>query len=140
MKTKIKLLMMLLVLSASCSIIDDGIKNEDENNQNQDEKTYTVNDLKGKWLRTGGNNTHNNGMIIKVEDKEGIVEEPVESNFPVGSVKWKDIKLENTNFVYFELGSDNNYYDATLKFETDDKIKLSVNAAGPGNYQIWERQ
>ena len=115
--------------------------NNSNNNNNNNEVTYTIADLQGTWLRTGGNHTGNIGMVIEVTDNEGVIVDPIDSGFEVDDVKWMNIVSNDTSdFTHSELGSDYNYYSAIIDFETDDVIRISVDAGGAGNYQEWTRQ
>ncbi len=100
----------------------------------------TVAFMAGDWLRTGGNNTTNNGMEINVTDDTGTVTDPAGSSLSTGDIKWRNIKvLDESTFEHEELGSDGDYYEATIKVISDDEIEISVAAAGAGNYQVWTR-
>lgn len=97
--------------------------------------------LHGNWLRVGGNNPVNNGVKVKVVNHEGEVIDKSKSGYQVGEIKWKDIyAIDGESFLYQELGSDRNYYSASMEMGMDDTLRLSVEAAGPGNIQKWVRE
>lgn len=132
MKTKINLLIAVLILFIGCT-------SDDNNNSNQ------INDLssiQGDWYRVGGNNPDNNGMKVNVLNDQGTIEEPALSNFQVDDIKWADI-LQSANdenvFTYQELGSNYNYFDATMELGVDDTLRISVANSGVGNIQKWVR-
>ena len=111
------------------------------NNNNNNNVTYTIADLQGTWLRTGGNHTGNIGMVIEVTDNDGVIVDPIDSGFAIDDVKWMNIVTNDTSdFTHSELGSDYNYYSAIIDFETDNVIRISVDAGGAGNYQEWTKQ
>lgn len=141
MKTKSKLVYVLfasLLIFTSCTE-DNPFSTEEEEQQTTHE--YTLDDLQGTWLRTGGNHTGNIGMIIEVTENDGVIVDPTTSGFQVDDVKWMNILPNDiSDFAHSELGSDYNYYSAIIDFQSDDVIWISVDAAGPGNYQEWTRQ
>ncbi|MCX7548350.1 hypothetical protein OS188_10355 [Xanthomarina sp. F1114] len=97
--------------------------------------------LQGSWIRVGGNNPTNNDMVIDVEADNGIITDPALSGFDLGDLKWKDIyALNNNSFSYEELGSDNNYYPATMELGVADTLRIDVNNSGAGYIQKWVRQ
>ncbi len=151
MKTKSKLiyafLCFTLMTMTSCTedspLLDpyQNNNNNDDNNDDNNEEVYTISDLQGTWMRTGGNHTGNIGMIIEVTENDGVIVDPVTSGFEVDDVKWMNIIPDDVNdFVHSELGSDYNYYSATINFESSDVFLISVDAGGAGNYQEWTRQ
>ncbi len=132
MKTKINLLITIFILSIGCTT-------DDNNGPNY------VNDLssiQGDWYRVGGNNPDNNGMKVNVDDDQGVLEEPALSNFQIDDIKWADI-VQSANdvnvFSYQELGSNYNYFDATMELGVDDTLRISVADTGIGNIQKWVR-
>lgn len=131
MKTTIKLISLLfLSLFLGCSS-DDG---------DSAPQQYSLDDIQGNWYRVGGNNPEYNGMLINVADNTGTVAIPAGSAFNIGDIKWKDISgQENKTYTYKELGSDSNYYDATMKLGIDDTLRVFVGNAGIGNEQKWVR-
>jgi hypothetical protein len=144
MKANLKFIYVLfltLITMMSCSEDSPLADSAQNNNNNNNEVTYTISDLQGTWLRTGGNHTGNIGMVIEVTDNDGVIVDPVDSGFEVDDVKWMNIVAQDaTDFTHSELGSDYNYYSAIIDFETDNLIRVSVDAGGAGNYQEWTRQ
>ncbi|TYA55684.1 hypothetical protein [Formosa maritima] len=148
MKTKPKFIhaiCIVLITLFSCSedspLLDPYQNNNSNNNNNNNEVTYTIADIQGTWLRTGGNHTGNIGMVIEVTDNDGVIVDPIDSGFEVDDVKWMNILPSDiSDFTHSELGSDYNYYSATLDFESENVILISVDAGGAGNYQEWTRQ
>jgi hypothetical protein len=149
MKTKSKLshvLFLILIYLMSCSedspLFENGTNNDNNgNNNNNNEVTYTIADLQGTWLRTGGNHTGNIGMVVQVTANDGIIIDPIDSGFEVDDVKWMNIVSNDTSdFTHAELGSDYNYYSAIIDFQSNDVIWIIVDAGGAGNYQEWTRQ
>ena len=121
MKTNSKFIYVLCLIFLtiiSCSDDNPLTDSAQNNNNNNNEVTYTISDLQGTWLRTGGNHTGNIGMVIEVTDNDGVIVDPVDSEF----------------------GSDYNYYSAIIDFQSDDFIWIIVDAGGSGNYQEWTRQ
>ncbi|RSK40259.1 hypothetical protein [Mangrovimonas spongiae] len=144
MKTNSKIIYLfalLLITIMSCSQDDNPFINENNNNNPDNETSYTLDDLQGTWLRTGGNHEGNEGMIINIIDENGVIVDPVTSGFEIDDVKWMNIQADDINdFTHSELGSDYNYYSANINFQSDDVIWISVDASGAGNYQEWTRQ
>ncbi|WP_191860801.1 hypothetical protein [Hanstruepera ponticola] len=149
MKTKSKFIhaiCIVLITLFSCSedspLFENGQNNGNNgNNNNNNNVTYTIADLQGTWLRTGGNHTGNIGMVIEVTDNDGVIVDPIDSGFEVDDVKWMNIVTNDTSdFTHSELGSDYNYYSATIDFQSDNVIWIIVDAGGAGNYQEWTRQ
>lgn len=136
MKTKIYLIITILILSIGCTSNDDS--NNDSNNTNNND----LSSIQGDWYRVGGNNPDNNGMKVNVDNDQGRLEEPALSNFQVDDIKWKDI-LQSVNddnvFTYQELGSNYNYFDATMELGVDDTLRINVVSSGVGNIQKWVR-
>lgn len=133
MKSTIKFICVLfLSLFLSCSSDDDDPGQQQE---------YNLDDVQGNWYRVGGNNPDYNGMLVNVADNTGTVAIPAGSAFNIGDIKWKDmIGQENSTYSYKELGSDSNYYDATMKLGTDDTLRIFVGNTGVGNEQKWVRE
>jgi hypothetical protein len=140
MKTQLKftcLLFIALFTIVSCS--EDNLLTPDQ--EQEEQQTYPLDDIQGDWIRIGGNNPTNNGLKIKVLNNIGKITDAVQSGFMIGDIKWKDIEGQNsTYYTHNELGSDYNYYSASIDFGMDDTLRVNVNAAGPGNIQKWVRE
>ena len=136
MKTQLKFIYLLVITSfaiVSCS--------EDNPLFQEQEQTYSLDDLQGDWIRTGGNNPANNGLKINILNDIGKITDAVQSGFMVGDIKWKDIVGQSsTSYNHKELGSDYNYYTGTIDFSVDDTLRVNVFAAGAGNIQKWVRE
>ena len=147
MKTIVKILFVLSFAMACTSEESIEIPKEPENTenpQNENPQTETptnnVDALQGDWFRVGGNNPANNGMLVRVFEEQGVIILPQDSGFEKEDIKWKDIlSTDSNNYDYLELGSDLNYYDSQMEIGTDDTLRISVAAAGPGNIQKWVR-
>ncbi|WP_452229110.1 hypothetical protein [Lacinutrix sp. MEBiC02404] len=130
------LLTILTMVSVSCSI--DSIENNDDDPQQQ---STSLDALQGNWVRVGGNNPTNNGLKVNVQNNIGKVTDPQQSGFLAGDVKWKDMfGLGSGEYTHQELGSDYNYYPATIKYGVDDTLRIDVNHSGAGNIQKWVRE
>ncbi|MDQ7917541.1 hypothetical protein RBU60_08140 [Mesonia sp. MT50] len=135
MKTTLKFASLLLLsLFVSCSSDDDS----------GEQTPSELDQIQGEWIRVGGNNPANNGMVINVNDNSGVVVTPAPAQptgFTEGEVKWKEIVLQDgTHYRYEELGSNGSYYPASLRFGVDDTLRISVDAApGDGYIQKWVR-
>lgn len=123
--------LLLLPLFLSCSSDDDA----------DTQLEYNLDQIQGQWIRVGGNNPSNNGMIVNVENDKGFIVEPAESGFDVGEVKWNDIDAQDErHYRYGELGSDYSYYPSSIKFGIDDTLRISVDQQpGDGYIQKWVR-
>tara|TARA_R110002051_G_scaffold325766_1_gene430973 strand:- start:64 stop:1317 length:1254 start_codon:yes stop_codon:yes gene_type:complete len=129
-------------LSMSCTTEDTlEIDKKEEIQENpQTETPNNVDDLQGDWFRVGGNNPSNNGMLVRVVNDQGLIVLPQDSGFKKEDIKWKDIlSTETTDYIYMELGSDYNYYNAQMEIGSDDTLRISVATAGVGNVQKWVR-
>lgn len=75
----------------SCSTDDSNIFLQENPIFNQDDPqedpAFNLDQIQGQWIRVGGNNPENNGMIVNVEDNQGTIIDAAESNFSEGSVK-----------------------------------------------------
>ena len=115
-------------------------ESEEENEEENEEETpeFDLDNLQGEWIRVGGNNPVNNGMIIKVIENAGEIVDPVESGFKKDDTKWSGIvAVSISKYEYEELGSDYNYYPSQMFFQEDDTLRIDVNNSGAGNYQKW---
>lgn len=132
MKTFMKFICLLfLSLIFSCSSEDD----------DAGPIQYNLDAIQGDWYRVGGNYPEYNGMLVKVVDDIGTVILPAGSAFNIGDMKWKNIIGQaNSTYSHKEMGSDANYYDATMKLGVDDTLRVFVGNAGAGNEQKWVRQ
>lgn len=100
-----------------------------------------LDDLMGEWVRIASNNPGADGMIIDISGTTGKLTDKAKSNFVVGDIKWKNIKpVDAENYSYEELGSDYNYYPATMELKADDTLRISVGSSGAGNLQKWVRE
>lgn len=100
-------------------------------------------DLNGNWTRVQSNNSSNDGMRMRIENEEGILTfVPTSSqSYSVGDLVWRDIQAtaDLNQFTCEVLGSDNNYYPATIEVQDDNVIELTIGSSGSGNIQTWER-
>ena len=105
--------------------------------------TANVEDLAGEWVRVLSNNPGSDGMILKVTGSNGTITEKAGSGFSNGDVKWKGLTPAEAglghDFDYEELGSDYNYYQATMRMDGDTAY-VNVAASGAGNTQKWVKK
>lgn len=133
MKVTTKIIpIILLSLLLSCSSDDDSSQEVESQLEN----------IQGRWIRVGGNNPSNNGMIVNVINDQSYIVEPAESGFPVDEIKWKNIEAQDEiHYRYGELGSNYEYYPSSIRFGVDDTLRISVDAQpGDGYIQKWVRQ
>ena len=133
MKVTTKIIpIILLSLLLSCSSDDDSFQEVESQLEN----------IQGRWIRVGGNNPSNNGMIVNVINDQSYIVEPAESGFPVDEIKWKNIEAQDEiHYRYGELGSNYEYYPSSIRFGVDDTLRISVDAQpGDGYIQKWVRQ
>lgn len=124
--------LLIAVLLPSCEWFDD----EDDDPT----PALTVSFLAGDWIRTGGNNSNGQGMEISVSGDQGVITDPAGASFRKGDIKWSNITVsDEESFDHEELGSDGNYYEATIKIISENEIEISVASAGAGNFQEWTR-
>jgi len=96
--------------------------------------------LNGEWLRIDGNNEPANGMRVSVSNGSATILDPSSTSFSSGDVKWKDVTPSGENlYEHQELGSDGNYYEATIELINEDEIEINVANSGAGNLQRWVR-
>jgi len=96
--------------------------------------------LDQSWIRIESNNPSADGMVIKLVGTYGVVTDKAGSDFNIGDIKWKDIlAIDKENFMYEELGSDNNYYESNMELHGDDTLRIMVGSSGAGNQQKWVR-
>ena len=140
MKAQLKFIYLLIItLFTIVSCSEDNLLTPDQ--EQEEQQTYSLDDLQGDWIRIGGNNPTNNGIKINVLNDIGKITDAVQSGFMVGDIKWKDIVGQSsTYYTHSELGSDYNYYSASIDFGVDDTLRVNVNAAGAGNIQKWVRE
>ncbi|MEL7191179.1 MAG: hypothetical protein AAFO96_01985 [Bacteroidota bacterium] len=117
------------VLISGCSSFGNRIENEEQLARIQD-----------TWIRVLSNNPGNDNMRVDVSDSDGIIIDPANSGFRLNETKWQGISPQGESlYEYQELGSDGNYYAATMSLGTDDTLRISVGASGAGNVQKWVR-
>lgn len=105
------------------------------------EEEAKLDNLNGEWIRIESNNPSSDGMIIEMSGTSGTIIDKRGSNFSVGDLKWKNIKaIDQENFEHEELGSDYNYYQASMLLQSDDTLRISVASSGSGNVQKWVRE
>lgn len=105
------------------------------------ETELTLDNLNGDWIRVASNNAVADGIIIAMSATSGEITDKAGSGFNVGDIKWKGIQAtDEENFKYEELGSDGNYYPATMLLKSDDTLRISVGSSGAGNTQKWVRE
>ncbi len=105
-----------------------------------DEPQFNLDDLQGKWYRAYSNNPSADGMEVTVTNDQGKVTNPANSSFTLNSVKWKDIIATAQNeFEHKELGTDGNYYEASMELGQDDTLRIYVGHSSVGNAQKWVR-
>jgi hypothetical protein len=96
--------------------------------------------LAGKWIRVESNNPSNDFMRITVTGSTGTITDKSGSGFQDGDVKWRNITPSGQEtFTYEELGSDYNYYEASITIISQNELRLAVASSGAGNNQKWLR-
>jgi len=94
----------------------------------------------GVWYRVGSNNPSNDGLQVTVVDDQGTVTANPRNEFTIGSVKWRNIvPTGNETFDYEELGSDGNYYSASMVIDADT-IRITIDISASGNQQKYVRE
>lgn len=127
-------LISILLFSTSCDLFRGPDPEPDP-----DDTKANVEDLAGTWVRVLSNAAINDGMQVTVTGNQGVVTDPATGQFSQGSIKWKDITgstVTDDEFEHEELGSDGNYYPATM-FVDGDTLRVTVLNAGSGNIQRW---
>ena len=128
----LNLVFFLLLLPLGCDLVEEPTPP----NNNLPQLSF----LEGDWIRIDGNNPPADGMKVQVTDDFAVISDPSNTSLSAGDVKWKSIiPSGNDLFEHQELGSDKNYYAATIKIISDEEIEINVAAAGAGNFQRWIR-
>ena len=126
------LTLFLLLMASGCELLEDSSMPKGDLPQ--------LSFLEGEWLRVDGNNTSGNGMRVNVTNDYAVILDPAQTSLKSGDTKWKTIVPSAANlFEHQELGSDYNYYAASIKIINDDEIEINVVASGAGNFQRWVR-
>ena len=124
------LLGLLLVSLPACDILDP-----------EDDEPVGLEALDRLWTRTASSNSRNDGIKIVVETNAAeTVVVPATSTYSIQETLWRDIRHQGDNVFSLQvLGSDDNYYDATL--ELNDELtrgSLEIDLGGSGSQQTWE--
>jgi hypothetical protein len=128
-----KAILIIILSLASCDLVEDALPDDDPTLPN-------ITLLNGEWLMIDGNNDNAIGMKISVSNGSSTVLDPAATSFNAGVTNWKSINpIDKDLFEHQELGSDGNYYSATIKLINDDEIEINVEASGSGNFQRWIR-
>lgn len=128
-----KAILIIILSLASCDLVEDALPDDDPTLPN-------ITLLNGEWLMIDGNNDNAIGMKISVSNGSSTVLDPAATSFNAGVTNWKSINpIDKDLFEHQELGSDGNYYSATIKLINDDEIEINVEASGSGNFQKWIR-
>ncbi len=97
-------------------------------------------DLQGEWIRRDSNHDPNDGMRIEVTNDEAVLtfvpETASSAHWHVGEVLWQEIGSDGVMRV---LGSNDQYFDAQMTAEGQNRIHIDIHYNGAGNDQSWER-
>lgn len=124
------LLGLLLVSLPACDILDP-----------EDDEPVGLQALDRLWTRTASSNSSNDGIKILVETNAAqTVVVPSTSTYAIEETLWRDIRHQGDNVFSLQvLGSDGNYYDATLELnENLTRASLEIDLGGAGSQQTWE--
>jgi hypothetical protein len=128
----VRIFLFNFLLLASCELSEDLIPD------NTDLPEVSL--LNGEWLLIDGNNESAIGMMVSASNGSATVLDPSSTSFSSGDVVWKDVTPSDENlYEHQELGSDGNYYEATIKLINEDEIEINVANSGAGNFQRWVR-
>ncbi|MEO0897641.1 MAG: hypothetical protein AAFY71_14650 [Bacteroidota bacterium] len=121
-------------LLSSCSLINGGEMVDPDDNEEALKK------MAGVWYRVKSNNPANDGMQLTVVGDQGTITDFPRGGFNVGDVKWRDLLTTGDNsFDYFELGSDGQYYEASMRIDGDTTF-ITIVSSGAGNIQKWVKE
>ncbi|MEM6264869.1 MAG: hypothetical protein AAGI38_20320 [Bacteroidota bacterium] len=133
-KTLALLAAMMMLIVAGCNV-------DSDDEPEPDPSGGDLSQVQGTWVRVESNNPQNDGLEVTVTNDRGVVTAEPRNTFVIGSVKWNDITFATTNtYTYQELGSDGNYYEASMSVLSDSVLNLSVVSSGAGNIQKWIRK
>ncbi len=131
----------LFLSSCTQDEVIDTIETIEEAIEETIEEEANLDNLTGNWIRIASNNPGSDGMIIEMSGTTGKLVDKAGSGFQVDDIKWNDIKaIDSENYSHQELGSDYNYYEATMLLKADDTLRISVGSSGAGNTQKWVRE
>ncbi len=95
--------------------------------------------LTGDWVRVVSNNNPNDRMRIAISGTGGVLTQvpgPARPHWKTGQTLWQGIQ---TNGSLQVLGSDGNYYQATMTLNGPDELKLAIQLRTAGDDQTWRR-
>jgi hypothetical protein len=124
------LLGLVLVALPACDILDP-----------EDDEPVGLEALDRLWTRTASSNSRNDGIKILVETNAAeTVVVPATSTYSIQETLWRDIRHQGDNVFSLQvLGSDDNYYEATLELNDDlTRASLEIDLGGSGSQQTWE--
>jgi hypothetical protein len=128
----------LLLVFASFLLVWTGCKTEDPLDDVDTQAELAK--LADTWVRVLSNNPSQDGMKVRANDGIGTVTDKAASSYNVGDVKWSAIEpVASNEYNYEELGSDGNYYPASM-VRDQDTIRINVANSGAGNEQKWVRE
>jgi len=124
-------LTLLFAFVSSCTLVED---------PEEPSGSGDLSALQGDWYLVDGNNPNALGMHVDIDVDEGTVIDPASTSLNAGDTKWRNIRQTGDDeFEHEELGSDRNYYPATMEIVGDTALEIRVQAAGAGNVQSWRR-
>lgn len=131
-------LMLITLIFSACS--KDQVIDTIDTIEEAIEEELKLDNLNGKWIRIASNNPGSDGMIVDMKGTLGQMTNKAGSGFEVGDIKWNNITaVDKEHFKHEELGSDYQYYAATMELRTDDTLRIAVGSSGAGNVQKWVR-
>ena len=111
---------------------------EDPTEENGEQAS--LEDIAGEWLRIESNNDPADGITINIENGQAVITDAANANFEVNDILWINIMPSGPESYSLEvLGSDGNYYEASITMVDRNEMSLSIAAAGAGNAQKWQR-
>lgn len=123
------LFLFLLMFNFGC---EDSMENENTE--------ATLEDIAGRWLRIESNNDPADGITINIQNGQAVITDAASANFDVNDILWINITPDGPESYNLEvLGSDGNYYEASIIMVDRNEMSLSIVAAGAGNAQKWQR-
>lgn len=106
----------------------------------EEEEQAKLEDINGRWLRIESNNNPADGITINIENGQAVITDAANANFEVNDILWINIVPSGPESYSLEvLGSDGNYYEASITMVDRNEMSLSIVAAGAGNAQKWQR-
>ena len=109
---------------------------------------YHLDDIQGDWIRINSTDYRSDSMCININENLAIIKTlPNSSTFNLGQIKWTVIESSRRDpnnsvgdFTLYDLSSDGNSYESTIRFDRDTIRLLNLSFPNTlGGKQLWIR-